>query len=116
MKTLERGVPEHPPKRMSRTYQRIPQYFQGSLFRVDTYDKGRYHAYMELRDIVPDPDDLLSLEVEELAGILLMQLNIGSGELNHFNVFIYLHNSPVYGARVPARDEKVNKVLMEAWD
>jgi hypothetical protein len=34
---------------------------------------------MEIREIIPIPEDLLSLEVEELAGVLLMHLNTGGG-------------------------------------
>jgi uncharacterized protein (TIGR02391 family) len=79
-------------------------------------NKGRYHALVEIRDLVPDPEALLSLEVEELAGVLLMHLNSGSGELHHYNFFNNIRNYPVYGDQVPPRAEKVNRALMEAWD
>jgi uncharacterized protein (TIGR02391 family) len=71
---------------------------------------------MELYEIIPNPDHLLSLEVEELAGVLLMHLNSGSGELHHYNFFNRFRSYPVYGDRNPSRDEKVNQALMEAWD
>lgn len=72
---------------------------------------------MEIRDLVPDPNNLLSLEVEELAGVLLMYLNSrGSGDIHHYNFFHHFNHYPVYGERVPERDEKVNRALMEAWD
>jgi uncharacterized protein (TIGR02391 family) len=72
----------------------------------------------ELRAIIPDSDVLLSLEVEELAGVLLMHLNSrdDGGDLNHYNFFNHFRNYPVYGERAPSRDEKVNRALMEAWD
>jgi uncharacterized protein (TIGR02391 family) len=75
-----------------------------------------YHTYMEIREIIPNPDDLLTLDVEELAGVLLMHLNSGSGELHHYNFFNNLRHYPVYGEGVPDRDNKINRALMEAWD
>jgi uncharacterized protein (TIGR02391 family) len=71
---------------------------------------------MEIREIIPDPDVMLSLEVEELAGVLLMHLNSGSGQLHHYNFFNHFRNYPVYSDRQPDRDDKVNRALMEAWD
>ena len=62
--------------------------------------------------IVPNPEDLLSLEVEELAGVLLMHLNSGEATLHHYNFFNHLRQHPVYGEG----NEKVNQALMEAWD
>jgi uncharacterized protein (TIGR02391 family) len=69
---------------------------------------------MELREIIPNPEDLLGLDVEELAGVLLMHLNIGAGEAHHYNFFNNLRNYPVYGEQ--NRDERINRALMEAWD
>jgi uncharacterized protein (TIGR02391 family) len=71
---------------------------------------------VELRSIIPDPDVLLSLEVEELAGVLLMHLNSRDDDLHHYNFFNHFRSYPVYGNRDPNRDEKVNEALMEAWD
>ena len=74
---------------------------------------------IELRSIIPDSEVLLSLEVEELAGVLLMHLNSradGGTELHHYNFFTNLRNNPVYGNRDMKRDERVNRALMEAWD
>jgi uncharacterized protein (TIGR02391 family) len=76
-------------------------------------------AFMELRSIIPDPEVLLSLEVEELAGVLLMHLNSrgdGGANLHQYNFFNEFRNNPVYGNRVKERDEKVNRAIMEAWD
>jgi uncharacterized protein (TIGR02391 family) len=65
--------------------------------------------------LIPDSETLLALEVEELAGVLLMHLNSrgdGGAELHHYNVFNDLRNSPVY----PTHKDEVNRALMEAWD
>jgi hypothetical protein len=70
---------------------------------------------IDIRSIIPDPEILLSLEVEELAGVLLMHLNSG-GILHHYNFFNSLRVYPLYGNRDEKRDEKVNQALMEAWD
>lgn len=54
---------------------------------------------IELRALVPDPDVLLSLEVEELAGVLLMHLNSrgdGGADLHHYNFFNHFRIYPVY--------------------
>jgi uncharacterized protein (TIGR02391 family) len=72
--------------------------------------------FMQIREIIPDPNVLLSLEVEELAGVLLMHLNSGVATLHHYNFFNHLRQHPVYGDRNEKRDEKVNRALMEAWD
>lgn len=69
-----------------------------------------------ISSLVPNATDLLSLEVEELAGVLLVYLNsvedstISQGDFNLHNFF----NAP------PRRDyedrqEEVNRALMEAW-
>jgi hypothetical protein len=72
---------------------------------------------MELRSIIPDPEVLLSLEVEEFAGVLLMHFNSrgdGGANLHHYNFFNEFRNNPVYGN--PVREREVNRAIMEAWD
>jgi uncharacterized protein (TIGR02391 family) len=63
-------------------------------------------------DLIPNPEDLLCLEAEELAGVLLVHLNSGGGALHHYNFFNSLRNYPLY----PTHNEQVNQALMEAWD
>jgi uncharacterized protein (TIGR02391 family) len=67
-----------------------------------------------LNSIISDPDVLLSLEIEELAGVLLMHLNSRDdrSELHHYNFFNDLRNYPAYDKQVT----KVSRALMEAWD
>src|SRR5438477_12647858 len=68
----------------------------------------------EIRSIIPDCDTMLTLEVEELAGVLLLHLNSrdDSADLHHYNFFNDLRNTPPYGKR----DDRINRALMEAWD
>ncbi len=87
---------------------------------------------MRIIDLVPNADDLLSLEVEELAGVLLVHLNHSGvtfrnsltapqGELNYKGFFAARARQrqppplttpePEYGDR----SEEVDKALMEAW-
>jgi len=79
--------------------------------------KERYHtvAMTEIHSIIPDPETLLALEVEELAGALLLHLNSrgdGGADLSHYNFFNDLRNSPPYGRH----DDRINRALMEAWE
>src|SRR4051794_10081143 len=76
-----------------------------------------------LSSLVPNADDLLSLEVEELAGALLMHLNSFEnrfphlpGCISHSHFFEELRThgpfgEPEYGERQP----EINRALMEAW-
>ncbi len=79
-----------------------------------------------LSSLVPNADDLLALEVEELAGVLLIHLNSYqgvSGNAVYQHSGISYHNffnsqnptssltKPEYGDKQP----QVNRVLMEAW-
>jgi uncharacterized protein (TIGR02391 family) len=68
----------------------------------------------ELDSIVPDAETMLELEVEELAGVLLLHLNSreDGDELHHYNFFNGIRNTPPYGKR----DDRINRALMEAWD
>jgi hypothetical protein len=79
-----------------------------------------------LSSLVPDAADLLALEVEELAGVLLTHLNsyegsdsssaYHNGEINRHNFFNGLggggpHGGQEYGSRQP----EVDLAVMEAW-
>lgn len=87
---------------------------------------------MRISDLVPDANTLLSLEVEELAGVLLVHLNHSGisfrvsttapfGELNYkgfFKARIPERTPPPLSGPEPeygAQAEEVNKALMEAW-
>jgi uncharacterized protein (TIGR02391 family) len=75
-----------------------------------------------LSAMIPNEDDLLALEVEELAGILLVYLNScgsNSGDSVVQNDLISVHNfvrnlesHPEY----PTQRSAVNRALMEAWN
>jgi len=82
--------------------------------------------YRSLSSLVPNAADLLGLEVEELAGVLLIHLNsyegvsgntvYQHGGISHHNFFNSLTptsslTQPEYGSRQP----EVNLALMEAW-
>ena len=71
--------------------------------------------------MIPNADDLLALEVEEVAGILLSHLNslgddsgdtvVQGGSINHGNFLVDLHRNPIY----PTRNSEVMQALLEAW-
>jgi uncharacterized protein (TIGR02391 family) len=67
-----------------------------------------------IRELIPNPEDLLALDVSELAGVLLQHLNSSDEhhDLHHYNFFNDLRNYPPYGTR----DDRINEALMEAWD
>jgi uncharacterized protein (TIGR02391 family) len=75
-----------------------------------------------LSTLVPDADNLLSLEVEEVAGVLLMHLNsypspgsapvVQNNGISLFNLMNDLNANPPY----PGRKDEVNLALMEAWN
>jgi uncharacterized protein (TIGR02391 family) len=66
-------------------------------------------------DIIPDPEALLSLEPEELAGIVLEYLNSVdqkvSGDLNRYNFSLY-HTVKEFPEQYR---EKISETLMEGW-
>jgi uncharacterized protein (TIGR02391 family) len=82
---------------------------------------GAILVFTRISSLVPNPEDLLALEVEELAGVLLVHLNSYGegggnsvaqwGKIHHYNFFNDLNHSPEY----PGRQEAVNAALMEAW-
>lgn len=68
---------------------------------------------MRICDIIPNATDLLALEVEEVAGVLLMHLNSRTDvDLFHDGFFVGLRRNPEYAEH----QEKVNEALMEAWE
>ena len=70
---------------------------------------------VSLYSLLPDPEALLSLEPEELAGVVLQYLNSlsgsNSGQLNRYN-FSLPHNVEQYPSEF--RD-RIGRALMEAW-
>jgi uncharacterized protein (TIGR02391 family) len=78
--------------------------------------------FTPIKSLVPNSDDLLALEVEELAGVLLAHLNsydsnihtgvVQLGQVNQYNFLNNLNHHPEY----PNRQDEVNKALMEAWN
>jgi len=77
--------------------------------------------YASLPSLVPSADDLLALEVEELAGVLLVHLNSAEGHrgssafqnglISPRNFFMFLDQQPPY----PGRQQEISRALMEAW-
>jgi hypothetical protein len=78
--------------------------------------------YASLVSLFPDANDLLALEVEELASVLLTHLksyDSGSGDrsvvqnglISLVNLLKTLNDHPAY----PGRQAEVNRALMEAW-
>jgi hypothetical protein len=79
-------------------------------------------VYIALNSIVPNPDDLLSLEAEEVAGVLLMHLNsleatsgsvVQNGRISQHN--FYNDNKAGHYPDHPAHKEKIDLALKEAW-
>jgi len=67
-----------------------------------------------LRDIFPAPEDLLQLEPEDIAPLLLEYLNQGSGEpLNRHNFFN--HGGSELTAYAGNRWDEVARAVTEAW-
>lgn len=77
---------------------------------------------IRLSALVPNATDLVAMEAEEVAGVLLAHLNsydandtgggaVQHGRINQHNFFNMLHHYPEY----PTRQEEVKRVLLEAW-
>jgi uncharacterized protein (TIGR02391 family) len=76
---------------------------------------------ISIKSLVPNADDLLALEVEEVAAVLLVHLasfGVGSntgivsqGRFSPYNFFLTLSQHPEY----PRRQDEVNNALMEGW-
>jgi uncharacterized protein (TIGR02391 family) len=71
--------------------------------------------FRSLSSLVPSVDDLLSLEVEELAGVLLLHLNDHESGFNHKGGINYnnFFNAPVR-QDYESKQSDVNQALMEA--
>ena len=78
--------------------------------------------FIALSSLLPNANDLLALQPEELAGVLLAHLNsygngtgtagiVQHGGVNRYNFFNDLDHHPQY----PGRQPEVNRALMEAW-
>jgi uncharacterized protein (TIGR02391 family) len=78
-----------------------------------------------ITQLIPNPDDLLALETEELAGVLLEHLNAmfpndprpntNVDQPHRHNFFNGLRNYPPYPAAGAQVQERVAYALMEAW-
>jgi uncharacterized protein (TIGR02391 family) len=76
-----------------------------------------------ISELLPNADDLLALEVEELAGVLLTHLNTYQGLfteqlgcISHSMFFDELRTLPPLGRlEYGDRQPEVNRALMEAW-
>lgn len=77
---------------------------------------------MSIQSLVPNADDLVGLEVEEVGWVLLAHLASfgndsgdgrvwGGGRIHHYNFFNYLDQRPPY----ETRREDVKRALLEAW-
>src|SRR5258708_11104911 len=76
---------------------------------------------LSLPSLVPNADDLLALEVEELAGVLLIHLSslgsssgdsiVNQGSISQHNFFNNRHQHPEYGGR----QADVSQALTAAW-
>ena len=68
-----------------------------------------------IHNLLPDPDALLALAPEELAGVVLQYLNSvshsNSGQLNRYN-FSLPHTVEGYP---PEYQDRISRALMEAW-
>lgn len=73
-----------------------------------------------LNALIPNPDDLLSLQTEDLAGVLLVHLNstdpgnsaVQSDHIIQYNYFNSLERRPEYATR----QTEVSRALMEGWN
>jgi uncharacterized protein (TIGR02391 family) len=76
----------------------------------------------DLPSLIPDPDDLLALAVEELGGVLIVHLNsyegysghngvVQHGGVNQHNFLNDFDQHPPYSRR----QAEIKKALMEAW-
>ncbi len=74
-----------------------------------------------LPSLVPNADDLLALDMEEVAGVLLTHLlsygnNSGDGIVNHGKISQYaFFNNRDQHPEYPKRQTEVSQALMEAW-
>lgn len=77
--------------------------------------------HISISSLVPNVEDLLALEVEEVSGVLLTHFNsLGDnsgdsvaqgGSISLYNFLSDLDRNPIY----PTRKEEVKRALLEAW-
>lgn len=67
--------------------------------------------FNRISSLVPNVEDLLVLEAEEVAGVLIACLSDFGGQINQYNFFLQLERPPQY----PVRQEEASQALMEAW-
>jgi uncharacterized protein (TIGR02391 family) len=72
---------------------------------------------MTIASLVPDPSALLSLEIEELSGVLLEILTVEnqSGQMNRHNFFNDLDQRPPYPQASRETKESIGFAFREAW-
>jgi uncharacterized protein (TIGR02391 family) len=80
-------------------------------------------AHIKISDLVPVAADLIGLEVEEVAGVLLVHLNSdppanpglypykNGNNVNYHSFCQAIHDKPPYGVK----NDEVKTALMEAW-
>jgi len=77
---------------------------------------------VSLSSLVPNAEDLLALEVEQVAGVLLAHLrsfgdNSGNGVVSRGSISGYnFFNAFAQGSEYPTRRADVGQALMEAWN
>jgi hypothetical protein len=98
-----------------------PVLTQSPRSSVDTWCYALF-VYRPLPSLVPNVEDLLALDVEEVAEVLLVHLIssegasqttgvVQLGRVNRYNFFSTLHHQSGYSSR----QDEVARVLMEAW-
>jgi hypothetical protein len=72
---------------------------------------------MMIATLVPDPEALLRLAIEELSGVLLEVLNSDNqgGEMNRHNFFMGIDQYPPYPDAAGGDKQKIAFALREAW-
>ena len=69
---------------------------------------------MKLTDLIPDPDDMLNLEPEELAGYLIQQLNSAyPDQMSNFHKGNYC--TPAMVSDYESKQNECLHAIMEAW-
>ena len=71
-----------------------------------------------LPEAIPNPDDLLSLEVDELASLVLMfaKKQISGGMLHHSNFTSSLFTANPGGHKYHGRNDEIEVAISEAWN
>jgi uncharacterized protein (TIGR02391 family) len=92
----------------------LPRASRSARVIANPLDSDKYLC-MSIHSLVPDPEALLALEPEELAGVLMEHLNAlppqEQQQLNRYN-FGLSHTVREYP---PSHHESITRALMEAW-